>query len=80
MNDKEHLPVIGVGPIIVIPQLILTAAGLILSAFSLMPKVEWGYSKSLAVSWGMCSVLSMTKIKKNRGGLDYEGGYIFKNR
>lgn len=32
MKNKEHLPVIGVGPLIVNPQSILTLAGVILSA------------------------------------------------
>lgn len=31
MKEKKHLPVIGVGPIIVIPQLLLTAVGIIAS-------------------------------------------------
>lgn len=42
MNRKEHLPVIGVGPIIVIPQIILTVLGLILSIFSLIPCINLG--------------------------------------
>lgn len=32
-EEQKHLPVIGVGPMIVAPQLILTAAGIILSCF-----------------------------------------------
>ncbi|MDE5770029.1 MAG: isoprenylcysteine carboxylmethyltransferase family protein [Ruminococcus sp.] len=31
MKDKEHLPVYGVGPIIVLPQTVLTAVGIIMS-------------------------------------------------
>ena len=30
-NKKDHLPMIGVGPIIVIPQLIITAVAIVLS-------------------------------------------------
>ena len=33
IKNQEHLPVIGVGPIIVNPILVLTIAGIILSAF-----------------------------------------------
>ncbi|MEE0929875.1 MAG: isoprenylcysteine carboxylmethyltransferase family protein [Acutalibacteraceae bacterium] len=33
MEEKKHLPVIGVGPIIIVPQLILTALGIALSCF-----------------------------------------------
>jgi protein-S-isoprenylcysteine O-methyltransferase Ste14 len=33
VNKKEHLPVIGVGPLIVIPQLILTVVSVVLSEF-----------------------------------------------
>ena len=33
MKNKDHLPVIGVGPIIVNPQIVLTLAGIVLSAF-----------------------------------------------
>ena len=31
MKEKKHLPVIGVGPIIVIPQLVLTILGIVVS-------------------------------------------------
>ena len=31
MKNKEHLPVYGVGPVIVIPQIVLTAVGIIMS-------------------------------------------------
>lgn len=31
MDHKEHLPIIGVGPIIVIPQMLLTVLGIVLS-------------------------------------------------
>ena len=31
MNSQNHLPMIGVGPLIVIPQLLLTALGVVLS-------------------------------------------------
>ena len=31
MKKKEHLPLIGVGPVIVAPQLLLTAVGIVLS-------------------------------------------------
>lgn len=31
MDHKEHLPIIGVGPIIVIPQMLLTVLGVVLS-------------------------------------------------
>lgn len=41
-KEKDHLPVIGVGPVIVIPQLILTAAGLVMSVFSMIPKAGMG--------------------------------------
>lgn len=33
MKEKNHLPVIGVGPFIVIPQILLTIAGIIVSGF-----------------------------------------------
>jgi protein-S-isoprenylcysteine O-methyltransferase Ste14 len=33
VNKKEHLPVIGVGPLFVIPQLILTVVSVVLSEF-----------------------------------------------
>lgn len=33
MENNEHLPVVGVGPVIVIPQIIVTCAGIMLSAF-----------------------------------------------
>lgn len=32
MQNKKHLPLIGVGPIIVLPQLILTITGIVLSS------------------------------------------------
>lgn len=31
MKNEEHLPIYGVGPVIVVPQLILTAVGIIMS-------------------------------------------------
>lgn len=31
MKNKEHLPIYGVGPVIVVPQLVLTAVGIIMS-------------------------------------------------
>ncbi|MCH5298028.1 MAG: isoprenylcysteine carboxylmethyltransferase family protein [Ruminococcus sp.] len=33
MNNKNHLPAIGVGPIIITPQIILTFVGIMLSVF-----------------------------------------------
>ncbi len=42
MSNKEHLPIIGVGPFIVIPQVLLTAFGIILTklGFFAFGKVE----------------------------------------
>lgn len=42
MNRKEHLPLIGVGFIIVLLQVILTVLGLILSISSLIPCIKLG--------------------------------------
>lgn len=42
MEQRGHLPIIGVGPVIVIPQLLLTAAGFILSRLLLIPCVNLG--------------------------------------
>ena len=39
MSGKNHLPKIGVGPIIVIPQLLLTITGIILSRKNII--VDW---------------------------------------
>lgn len=40
MQNKEHLPVYGVGPLIVIPQVVLTAVGIIMSVCGLMKKIS----------------------------------------
>lgn len=42
MDKKGHLPVIGVGPLIVVPQLIITAAGIIMSELAVIPRAELG--------------------------------------
>lgn len=60
MDQRKHLPIIGVGPIIVIPQLVLTVAGLILSRFSAIPCIKLGIFRLcgniagvLLVFWGV---------------------------
>lgn len=40
MNEKNHLPMIGVGPVIVIPQILLTAAGIVLSQLGVLDFVN----------------------------------------
>lgn len=42
-NEKKHLPMIGVGPIIVTPQLIVTAVAIILSEIGKFPsiRIDW---------------------------------------
>lgn len=38
MNKKNHLPIIGVGPLIVIPQVILTALSIVLAEFGFLDR------------------------------------------
>lgn len=40
MKNKEHLPVYGVGPLIVIPQIVLTAVGIMMSVYGLFESGE----------------------------------------
>lgn len=45
MTKKEHLPIIGVGPMIVIPQLLLTFVGFMIGEFTNMPRINLGIFK-----------------------------------
>ena len=54
MNDNKHLPLIGVGPIIVIPQLIVTIIGIILSANGLI--IDW-HIKVLKIPFVILGIL-----------------------
>lgn len=61
MDKKEHLPVIGVGPLIVIPQIFLTALSVVLSAkgygdagkFSVL-KIPFGIVGVILIIFGIC--------------------------
>lgn len=57
MNGRGHLPIIGVGPIIVIPQVILTIVGLMLSRLSLIPCIKFGVFKSFGIIAGMLLIV-----------------------
>lgn len=61
MDKKKHLPVIGVGPLIVIPQILLTALSVVLSAkgywdagkFSVL-KIPFGIVGVIFIVFGIC--------------------------
>ena len=57
MNIKNHLPQIGVGPIIVIPQLLLTAIGIVLSINKTILNLYIDYLKILFTILGIISIL-----------------------
>lgn len=54
LNSKKHLPLIGVGPIIVIPQIALTIIGIILSAKGII--IDW-HIKILKVPFVILGIL-----------------------
>lgn len=61
MDKKKHLPVIGVGPLIVIPQILLTVLSVVLSAkgyweagkFSIL-KIPLGIVGAILIILGIC--------------------------
>ncbi|MDE6781408.1 MAG: isoprenylcysteine carboxylmethyltransferase family protein [Ruminococcus sp.] len=54
MKDKEHLPVYGVGPVIVIPQIVLTAVGIIISACGVL---EYGRINILKIPFFVIGII-----------------------
>lgn len=43
MARKNHLPLIGVGPLIVVPPLLFTAAAIFFSQYAFLPQISLGY-------------------------------------
>lgn len=56
-NKQEHLPMIGVGPIIVIPQLIVTAVAIIMSEMGKIYFLQIEVLKILFVIIGMALII-----------------------
>lgn len=57
MSKKGHLPIIGVGPMIVIPQLGLTICGCIFSKMGIIPQIKLGMLKIPCVLFGTFLIL-----------------------
>lgn len=58
MKEKKHLPVIGVGPLIVAPQLILTVVGIALSCFGVFDFGKISFLKIPFFILGVVLILS----------------------